>query len=152
METSSFVRLPLWARSRLRATLSIMTAQAAGSDYFERDPFARELGIELLDVQAGTARVRLPTSSRRLNGLATAHGALIFALADIAFATACNSRGQTAIGIQASIAYLTAAADGPLEARAAELSRGRKLATYEVRVLDSEERQIAAFQATAYLR
>ncbi|WPB75799.1 PaaI family thioesterase [Archangium violaceum] len=77
---------------------------------------------------------------------------MIFALADIAFATACNSHGQTTIGIQANITYLAAAGDGPLEARAREISRGRKLATYEVRVLDSEERQVAAFQATAYSR
>ncbi|XXF81201.1 PaaI family thioesterase [Myxococcaceae bacterium GXIMD 01537] len=77
---------------------------------------------------------------------------MTFALADTAFATACNSHGQTAIGIQANITYLTAAGEGPLEARAREISRGRKLATYEVRVLDAEERQVAAFQATAYLR
>ncbi|NPD22182.1 PaaI family thioesterase [Corallococcus sp. AB038B] len=107
---------------------------------------------ELVVRGPGTARVRFPVSSRRLNGLGTPHGALIFALADIAFATACNSHGQTAIGIQANITYLTAANDGPLDATARELSRGRKLATYEVRVLDSGERQVAAFQATAYLR
>lgn len=76
---------------------------------------------------------------------------MIFALADVAFATACNSHGQTAIGVQANISYL-AAGDGPIEARATEISRGRKLATYDVRVLDAEERLIAAFQGTAYLR
>ena len=129
-----------------------MEAHANGSDYFEKDLFARELGIELVEISPGAARVRLPISSRRLNGLGTTHGALIFALADVAFAAACNSHGQTAIGIQANIAYLTAAGDGPLEARAREISRGRRLATYEVRVLDSDERQVAAFQATSYLR
>ncbi|PTL79169.1 PaaI family thioesterase [Vitiosangium sp. GDMCC 1.1324] len=129
-----------------------MESHASGRDYFEKDLLARELGIELVEISPGAARVRLPTSSRRLNGLGTTHGALLFALADIAFATACNSHGQTAIGIQANITYLVAAGDGPLEARAREISRGRKLATYEVRVLDSEERQVATFQATAYLR
>ena len=95
-----------------------MTETAAGRDYFEKDAFARELGIELLDVGPGTARVRLPASSRRSNGLGKTHGAVIFALADVAFATACNSHGQTAIGVQANIAYLTAVGDGPIEARA----------------------------------
>jgi acyl-CoA thioesterase len=129
-----------------------MTDSAAGQEYFENDPFARELGIDLLEVGPGTARVRLPTSSRRSNGLGTTHGAMIFALADVAFATACNSHGQTAIGIHANISYLTAAADGPIEARATEIWRGRKLATYDVRIVDTEERLIAAFQGTAYLR
>lgn len=136
----------------MRAILRTMEAHANGRDYFEKDLLAHELGIELVELSPGAARVRLPTASRRLNGLGTTHGALIFALADIAFATACNSHGQTAIGIQANITYLAATGDGPLEARAREISRGRKLATYEVRVLDSEERQVAAFQATAYLR
>ncbi|MBU8893976.1 phenylacetic acid degradation protein [Corallococcus sp. H22C18031201] len=129
-----------------------MEAKPDDNDYFEKDLFARELGCELLERGQGVARVRMPAASRRLNGLGTTHGALIFALADIAFATACNSHGQVAIGVQANISYLTGANDGPLEARARELSRGRKLATYEVRVVDAEERQIAAFQATAYLR
>lgn len=129
-----------------------MENQAVGNEYFAKDPFARELGIELVESGPGFAHVRLPPSSRRLNGLGSVHGGVIFALADIAFATACNSHGQTAIGIQANITYLTAAGDGPLEARAREISRGRRLATYEVRVLDSEERPVAAFQATAYAR
>ncbi|WP_141592691.1 PaaI family thioesterase [Myxococcus sp. AB056] len=129
-----------------------MNENTAGVEYFEKDAFARELGVELLEVGPGRARVRLPTPSGRKNGLGTVHGAVIFALADIAFATACNSHGQTAIGVQANIAYLAPAGDGPIEARATELSRGRKLATYEVRVLDAEERLLASFQGTAYLR
>ncbi|MFO0696564.1 MAG: PaaI family thioesterase [Polyangiales bacterium] len=129
-----------------------MTEIAAGQSYFANDPFAHELGVELVEAGEGMACVRLPASARRSNGLGTIHGAMIFALADFAFATACNSRGQMAIGVQASIGYLGAAGDGPIEARATELSRGRKLATYEVRVVDAAERLIATFQGTAYLK
>ncbi|CAM4246943.1 MULTISPECIES: PaaI family thioesterase [Myxococcus] len=129
-----------------------MAETTAGREYFEKDAFARELGIELLEVGPGTSRVRLPTSSRRSNGLGTTHGAVIFALADVAFAVACNSHDQRAIGVQANIAYLAAAGDGAIEARATEISRGRKLATYDVRIVDAEERLVAAFQGTAYLR
>lgn len=129
-----------------------MTEAAAGREYFEKDAFARELGIELVEVGQGTVRVRLPAASRRANGLGSTHGAVIFALADVAFAVACNSYGQTAIGVQANVSYLAVACDGAIEARATEISRGRKLATYDVRIVDAEERLIAAFQGTAYLR
>lgn len=129
-----------------------MTDAPAGRQYFEKDAFARELGLELMEVSPGTSRVRLPIPSRRSNGLGTTHGAALFALADVAFAVACNSHGQTAIGVHANIAYVAAAADGPIEARATEISRGRKLATYDVRLVDAEERLIATFQGTAYLR
>lgn len=121
-------------------------------DYFENDCFARELGLELLEAGPGVARVRITASASRSNGLGTTHGAVIFALADVAFATACNSHGRTAIGVHAHIAYLAGACAGPIEARATEISRGRKLATYDVRVLDADERLVAAFQGTAYLR
>ena len=97
-------------------------------------------------------RPRSEAPARRANGLGTTHGALIFALADIAFATACNSHGQTAIGIQANISYVAAAGAGPIEAHATEISRGRKLSTYDVHVLDAQQRLVAAFQGTAYLR
>lgn len=124
-----------------------------GQAYFAKDAFARELGIELVDTAPGRAHVRLPSPSpSQRNGLGTTHGAVLFALADIAFATACNSREQMAVGIQASMSYLSPAADGPISAIATELSRSRKLATYEVRVLDCEEKLIAAFQGMSYLR
>ena len=129
-----------------------MSESTAGRRYFAQDGFAHELALELVDEGPGTARVRIPASARRANGLGGTHGALIFALADIAFATACNSHGQTAIGVQANISYVAAPGDGPIEARATEISRGRKLATYDVHVRDAGQRLVAAFQGTAYLR
>ena len=129
-----------------------MSESTAGRQYFANDGFARELDLELVEVGPGIARVRIPATARRANGLGTTHGALIFALADIAFATACNSHGQTAIGIQANISYVAAAGEGPIEAHATEVSRGRRLATYDLHVLDAQQRLVAAFQGTAYLR
>lgn len=129
-----------------------MNRSAAAREYFANDGLARELDLELVEAGLGTARVRIPPSSRRVNGLGGTHGALIFALADIAFATACNSHGQTAIGVQANISYVAPAGEGPLEAHATEISRGRRLATYDVHVRDAQERLVAAFQGTAYVR
>ena len=129
-----------------------MTESTAARHYFANDGFARELDLELVETGRGMARVRIPASARRANGVGTTHGALIFALADIAFATACNSHGQTAIGIHANISYVAAAGEGPIEARATEISRGRRLATYQVHVLDAGEHLVASFQGTAYLR
>ena len=129
-----------------------MDASVAGQMYFDKDILASELELELVEVGPGFARVRIPPSARRPNGLGTTHGAVIFALADVAFATACNTHDRIAIGVQASISYLAAAGDGPIEARAVEVSRGGRLATYDVRVLDAEQRLVATFQGTAYLR
>jgi acyl-CoA thioesterase len=44
-----------------------------------------------------------------LNGHGSAHGAALFAVADIAFAMACNSHGRPAVGRSCSIEYLAPA-------------------------------------------
>jgi acyl-CoA thioesterase len=50
--------------------------------------------------------------SDMLNGHRTAHGGMIFALADSAFAYACNSRNEATVAQQASILFLAPAKQG----------------------------------------
>lgn len=118
--------------------------------YFGRDPLAQLLGIEVVDVGPGHATTRLILRPELHNNLAIAHGGAIFALADVAFAAASNSHGTVAVGANVSIAYLAAASTGILTAEAVEVSRGRKLATYTIRVSDEAGTLVAALQATAY--
>ena len=51
----------------------------------------RRSGIELLEAAPERARVAMTVRADMLNGHATCHGGMIFALADTAFAFACNS-------------------------------------------------------------
>ncbi|BCO10424.1 phenylacetic acid degradation protein [Desulfolithobacter dissulfuricans] len=118
--------------------------------FFQKDSFARYVGIELLDVAPGYARVQLDISSHHLNGVNIAHGGAIFALADYAFAVASNSHGTVALGINATISYLKAAGEGLLTAEAKEISRNPKLATYQVSIADADRNLIAVFQGTVY--
>ena len=84
-----------------------MIAQAVG-----QDPFARSLGIEVLEVGAGYSKVAVTVDERMLNSHRTAHGGLIFSLADVAFALACNSHGQLAVALNVSIHYVAPVAPG----------------------------------------
>src|SRR5215467_3951225 len=47
-------------------------------------------GVEIEEAREGYARVRMTVRADMLNGHGTAHGGMIFALADTAFAYACN--------------------------------------------------------------
>jgi acyl-CoA thioesterase len=47
-----------------------------------------------------------------LNGHRSAHGAALFAVADISFAMACNSHGHRAVGRSCKIEYLAPAFSG----------------------------------------
>jgi acyl-CoA thioesterase len=58
------------------------------------DTASTALGMELLDVGAGRARVRMTVRPDMLQGHGTCHGGLVVTLADTAFAAACNSRGE----------------------------------------------------------
>ncbi len=120
-------------------------------EFFKRDQFADFIGIELLEVAPGRAKVRLEIEDKHLNGVEIAHGGAIFTLADLAFAAASNSHGTVAVGINATISYVKAARKGAvLIAEAQEVARNPKLATYEVRVTDADGDLIALFQGTVY--
>lgn len=120
------------------------------SRFFEGDVFARGVGIELLEVSPGRARVRMEIREQHMNSHRTVHGGVIFTLADTAFALASNSHGIPAAAINAHISYLTAARSGTLYAEAEEYTRNPKLASYTVRVSSETGEKIAIFQGMVY--
>ena len=81
-----------------------------------------------------------------LNGHGTAHGGMIFALADSAFAYACNSRNLRTVAAQASIVFLEAAREGEvLIAEAEEQALVGRSGVYHVAVRTEDGRAIAEF-------
>ncbi|WP_445153547.1 hotdog fold thioesterase [Arthrobacter sp. Hor0625] len=56
-----------------------------------KDDYASEwMGIEVLALEDGHATIRMPLRREMLNGFGMAHGGMIFAFGDTAFALACN--------------------------------------------------------------
>ncbi len=117
-----------------------------------RDRFAKLLGIELLDVSEGTATSKMEIRDEHLNGVDIAQGGAIFTLADFTLAAAANSHGTIAVVINASINFIKAASQGILFAKAIELSRTSKIATYIVNITNTEGVLIAEYHGTAYRR
>lgn len=113
---------------------------------------SRLLGFELLEDGPGRAVVGGRVSDDHLNVHDSAHGGLIFALADAALAVASNSHGPEAMAIAATIHFTKAAASGDeLRAEAREVSLGGRTATYEIEVTSDGE-PIALFTGTVYRR
>ncbi|MFO1187922.1 MAG: hotdog fold thioesterase [Alphaproteobacteria bacterium] len=97
-----------------------------GPDKKQRDERARQIaehmlsqegtgpawGIEILEARQGYARISMRVTPAMLNGHGTAHGGMIFALADTAFAYACNSRNETSVAQSATIIFLAPGAPG----------------------------------------
>jgi acyl-CoA thioesterase len=86
-----------------------------------------------------------------LNGHRTAHGGMIFALADTAFAYVCNGRNERTVAAQASIVFLGSAQEGEtLIAEGEELSTSGRSGVTRVAVRTAAGRAIAEF--TGYSR
>jgi acyl-CoA thioesterase len=128
-----------------------MTDMQTIRDAFQNDRFAAAIGMELVEVRPGYALARMPLEARHMNLLDIGHGGATFALADMAFAAACMSRGQQCIAVHMSMSCLKAARLGPLQAEAQEISRGRKMTTCTVRITDGAGDLVAFFQGTAYI-
>src|SRR5256885_13738607 len=69
-------------------------------------------GIEIEEARESYARIAMTVRADMLNGHAIAHGGMIFALADTAFAYACNSRNVSTVAQAASIGFLAQAKAG----------------------------------------
>lgn len=77
------------------------------------DPFARHMGIELLEVGPEHGVAIMPLDERHRNGMGHAHGGAIFALVDMTFATVSNAAGLYCVNAQTNISYLEPGRIGP---------------------------------------
>lgn len=111
------------------------------------DAASRELGLRVVEVDAGRAVLELTVEARHCNGHGICHGGVTFTLADSAFAYACNSRNQTTLAQHNSITYLAPARPGDvLRATAEETSLAGRSGIYDVTVTDQSGRRIALFR------
>jgi acyl-CoA thioesterase len=118
--------------------------------FFANDAWAKESGIELMEVSIGRSKVRMKIEKKHMNSHNTVHGGVIFTLADTAFALASNSHGIPAAAINAHISYVKSATAGSLYAEASESSLSPKIATYSVIVTDNNGEKIALFEGMVY--
>lgn len=126
-------------------------AERVVSGMLARDEFSRWLGLEAVEVAPERAVCRMTVRDEMVNGLGVAHGAIVFALADSAFAFACNTHGRVTMSIENSITYPAPIRVGDTLVATAEREAGsRKLSYYRVVVRNQAEATVALFRGTAY--
>ena len=107
--------------------------------------------MRLLAVRPGGARVAMTVRSDMVNGHRVCHGGIVFALADSAFAFACNSYNDSTVAAAAAIDFLAAAREGDeLTADAAELWRSQRNGIYEITVVNQRGERVALFRGRSY--
>jgi acyl-CoA thioesterase len=108
-------------------------------------------GIVIEEARHRYARVSMVVRKDMLNGHGIAHGGMIFALADSAFAYVCNGGNHASVAAQASVVFLDKAVEGEtLIAEAKEVAREGRAGVTHVSVRTADGRAIAEF--TGYSR
>jgi len=126
-------------------------ARACADAMFSRDQATQRMGMRLLDAGPGRAKLAMPVREDMIQGHGTCHGGFLFALADSAFAFACNSYDEATVAIGCSIDYVAPARLGDeLTATASEQSRSGRTGNYDVRVENQHGQLIALFHGKSY--
>ncbi|MDR0408647.1 MAG: PaaI family thioesterase [Campylobacteraceae bacterium] len=127
-------------------------------DLVRQDKFAAFLGIKILSVGGGNARVSLECGEHCLNGIGRIQGGVTYTLADYAFALAVNSAAdemdgvECAVGMSTTATFLRAGKIGTFYAKAREISKNKTIGQYEVIVTDENGETVVVFNGVAYFK
>ena len=117
----------------------------------ERDRASAALGMQVLRSQPGDAVVTMRIRDDMLNGFDVTHGGIVFALADTAFAIACNEDEQITLAAGADITFLKPTTAGQtLTATASVRARSGRTGLYDVSVTDETGEVVAEFRGRSH--
>ncbi|MBU0902013.1 MAG: PaaI family thioesterase [Gammaproteobacteria bacterium] len=112
--------------------------------------FSRLLGLNILQVGGGEARVRLALTNDLRNLHGKLHGGALFSLIDTAMGQASHSLGDggpSSVTLECKINYIRPVADGSVLCHAKVLHAGRRTQVVEAEVWQ-EDKLIAKAQGT----
>jgi len=116
---------------------------------WEGDRLIQDFGMTLLEGREGYAKVSVAVKDRFLNAHGIGHGALLFAVADAAFALSVNAVVD-AVGVQWSLNVFRAAKPGEeVVGESRIIHRGRQSMVCELTITAGDGRVLARGQSTA---
>lgn len=127
---------PTWAATHMAAT----------------DNTKRHLGITIATLERGRAVLTMTVREEMANGFGITHGGMVFALADTAFAYACNEGDSPTVAAGADITFARASHVGDVLMATAERRwvSGRN-GIYDVTVTDQQGRVVAEFRGRSFV-
>ena len=126
-------------------------AEASARAMYAQDRASQQLGMRVLEVKPGYARLTMKVREDMVNGHQLCHGGLIFTLCDSAFAFACNTYNAVTVASAASVEFLLSARLGDeLTAIAEERSRSKHTGVYDVAVRNQKSECVALFRGRSH--
>ncbi len=128
-----------------------VVAEKAVAAMLENDTCTKAMGMDVVEVAKGMAKVTMPVTQAMLNGHSTCHGGMLFTLADTAFACACNSENLAAVASGCSIEYIRPAFENDLLTAIAKVkSQGKVTGTYDIEIVNKDQKLIALFRGKSH--
>jgi acyl-CoA thioesterase len=130
---------------------ALALARRVADAMWPNDHASLALGMRLVEVGPGVAKLAMTVRRDMLNGHEICHGGFIFTLADSAFAYACNSYNLVTVASGCSIDFLAPAREGDeLVAYAHERSASGRTGVYDIEVVNQRGDKIALFRGKSY--
>ena len=125
--------------------------EQVGAHMYAVDRASRGLGMRIVALGAGSARLEMAVREDMLNGHEICHGGFITTLADSAFAFACNSRNIVTVASGLAVDFLAPAHRGDLlTATAAETSRAGRTGVYDMVVTNQHGAKVALVRGRSH--
>ncbi len=110
---------------------------------FDASSYALHLGMRLVELTAGYARVELKLKNEFRNWDGRIQGGVIVSLLDQAFGAALNTLDRIYVAVQLNVNFLAPPEGDTLYAESTVLHRGKSLGVSEMVVTDSSGKLIA---------
>jgi acyl-CoA thioesterase len=122
-------------------------AEQSAQAMWANDRASQALGMEIIEVAPGRAKLKMPVRADMVNGVGVCHGGYIFTLADSAFAFACNSYNRMTVAQHCAITFHAPGREGDvLIATAREVTRAGRSGLYDMEVHRKDGQLIATFR------
>ncbi len=126
-------------------------ANAVVIHMMEHDLFSQWLGIEVMEIKEGYSKLKMTVRKEMINGFGIVHGGIAFALADSAFAFACNNRNNLSVALDTAINFTRPVHVGDeLTAETKELHNGKSTGLYHITITNQKDHVVAVFKGTCF--
>ena len=117
---------------------------------FAATPYAAVLGIKLLELSSGYAKLSMVVQPSHFNFAKAVHGGAMMSLLDQAFACAVNSYGKLYVAVQVSTSFFgTAEVGETIYGEGKVLHFGKTISVCEMTVANAEGKLLAKATGTA---
>ncbi|WP_413531976.1 hydroxyphenylacetyl-CoA thioesterase PaaI [Empedobacter brevis] len=128
-----------------------MEPQKLLNKMLDHDKFSEWLGLEVIEVKPGYAKLKAKIRPEMMNGVGSVHGGVTFAMADSAFAFSCNMYNNISVALDVHISFTKAGREGDIfTIESQEISSTKRTGIYDIKVTNQHNELIALFKGTCF--